>query len=492
MTVPSRDSNNDAPKPPLLLRLLRPVIAVPALIVSLILIAPIIYRSSQFYGIPSIEPIVDPEVDGRVTLSDDENAFTFYRRAVSMLPQVSVSLDIGVGVKAMESGQRWDAIPHDVRDHLDRCQAALSEWKRGADLNEAYYLDVADFSYSTTLPLTQDLRTFSHLAALQALRSLHRGNADEAWIWLRAYFRSSRHSGLHGVAIERFVGIALHAEAARSIIYWARRPEVTLEQLQQALTEVREIDLLTPRASATLKAEAIVASNVLDNSRDTWKLIRNRKIHAGLMPAYLFIKGDPQLSRDLVRHVFANYLSQCDKSPCDRVNAARLIGLYQPTGLESPRLMDPDQLYEAVMNSLIAFHLVPTFSQLVSAYDVERSRQDALELCLLVETYRRKHGSYPEKLQALVPDFIADVPIDWMGSSPTDRMLLVRRDVEFPLLDSTESDSGQTVSRPCLTIYGRGRVAGDDDGNLDYNADAGLRILLPDTESRDESSSPKS
>ncbi len=490
MTVSTEDSINEPPKPPLLLRLLRPLIVIPTLIVTLIAIAPIIYRSSQFYGIPPIEPIVDPEVDGRVTLSDHENAFTFYRRAASMLPSAPSSVDIRVGMKAIDSDQNWDAVSQDVRDHLDLCQAALAEWKLGTDLDEAHYLDVADFNYSTQLPLTQELRTFSELAALQALRALHQGNADESWVWLRASLRSSRHSGAHGVAIERFVGIALHTGAARSIVYWARRPEVTSEQLQQALKEIREIDRLTLKASVTLKAEAVVASNVLENSHDTWMLIRNRQIHAGLMPAYLFIKGDPELSHDLVRHVFANYLSQCDKSPCDRVNAARLIGLYRPTGKESPPLMDPDKLYEAVMNSGIAFHLVPTFSQLVSAVDIERSRQDALELCLLVEMYRRKHGDYPETLQALVPEFIVEVPTDWMGSASTDRMLLVRRDVKMPLLDSTERESGQTETRPCLVIYGRGRVPGDGGGDLDYDADAGLRILLPNNGIRDESTTP--
>jgi hypothetical protein len=492
MTVPTPDSINDAPKPPLLLRLLRPAIAIPVLIVTSIATAPIIYRSSQFYGIPPIDPIVNPEVDGRVILSDDENAFTYYKRAVSILPPVPVSINIGVGIKAIESGQGWDAIPQSLRDYLELCQPALAEWKLGTDLDDAHYLDVADFSYSTLLPLTHELHTFSRLATLQVLRSLHQGKTDEAWVWLRASFRSSRHPGLHGVAIERLVGMGLHARAARSIVYWAGHSEVTSEQLQHALDEVRESDRLTPKMSTTLKAEAILASNVFDNDRDTRLLVQNRRISTGLLPAYLFVKGDPQLSRELMRHVFANYLSQCDKSPCNREKAARLFGLYRPTGKESPPLMDPDKLHEAVKNSVLAFHLVPSFSQLVSVIDVERSRQDALELCLLVEIYRRKHGDYPETLRALVPEFIADVPIDWMGSSPTDRMLLVRRDVDVTLLNSAESESNQTETRPCLIIYGRGRVAGDGSGNLDYNADAGLRILLPDSGSDGESTTPSS
>jgi hypothetical protein len=492
MTEPAADSINDAPKPPLLLRLLRPVIAIPALIVTLIAVAPIIYRSSQFSGIPPIGPIVDPEVDGRVTLSDNENAFTFYKRAVSLLPTASGAIDIRSGIGAIDPDQQWDDVPEDVRDHLDRCQAALTEWKLGTDLDDAHYLDVADFSYSTQLPLTQDLRTFSRLATLQVLRSLDQGKTDEAWVWLRASFRSSRHAGLHGVAIERLVGTALHAGSARSIVYWARRPEVTSEQLQRALKEIREIDRLTPKASVTLKAEAIVASNVLDNSRDTWMLVQNRRISTGLLPAYLFVKGDPELSRELVRHVFANYLSQCDKSPCDREKAARRFGLYRPTGKESPPLMDPDKLHEAVMKSVLAFHLVPSFSQLVSVFDIERSRQDALELCLLVEMYRRTHGNYPETLQALVPEFIVDVPTDWMGSSTADKMLLVRRNVEVPLLESDVSESGKTATRPCLIIYGRGRVAGDNGGDFDDYADVGLRILLPDAGSHDEAAMPSS
>ena len=106
MADSAADPIDDAPRQPVLLRLLRPAFAIPALVVALIVAAPIVYRSSQFYGIPAIEPIVDPEIDGRVVLLDASNAFTFYKRAVSMLPSISGSIDIRVGIEAIDSDQK--------------------------------------------------------------------------------------------------------------------------------------------------------------------------------------------------------------------------------------------------------------------------------------------------------------------------------------------------------------------------------------------------
>ena len=48
--------------------------------------------------------------------------------------------------------------------------------------------------------------------------------------------------------------------------------------------------------------------------------------------------------------------------------------------------------------------------------------------------------------------------------------------------ESDEPESEQSVLRPCLTIYGRGRDGSDGGGDLDHGNDVGLRILIPLTE----------
>lgn len=477
MSEAKTDSVSDPPKLPILLWLLRPAVAVPLVIIALLAAAPIVYRSTQFYGIPPIDPIVDPEIDGRVVLPANENAFTFYRRAVAMLPAVSGSTDDGAGVTAIDRGEDWMVVPSDVRDRLEKCQPALTEWKLGTELDDGHYLDVADFHYSTVLSDVQALRRFSNLATLNMLRYLSEGKTDEAWAWLRAALRSSRHAGQHGVAIERLVGISIHHQTAKAIVHWAAQNEVSNEQLLQALADVREVYRLTTATSATMKAEAILAANTLkDPHKSSLLLPKSSGITQGLMRAYMFVKGDPELGRELIRHAFSNYLSQCDLRPSERTPAISRFGLYRPTGKEVPSLMEPSQLSDAVTNSLLAKRLVQGQNHVIMACDLERSRQAALELCILFEIYRRKYRDYPDTLDALVPEFVPEVPRDWLGASPSEKMLLATGKKEI----TSDAPNTPVAVRPCLIIYGRGRVAGDGGGDFRYDNDVGLRILLPD------------
>ena len=463
----------------ILLWLLRSVVAIPIAILVVIAAAPIVYRSTQFYGIPPIDQLVDPEIDGRVVMPSDENAFTFYRCATQLLPSDSEMINVRAGIEIIDRGESWTAVPADVRNHLDECQPALAQWKLGTELDSAHYLDVADYNYSTMLPVVQDLRRFSHLATLQMSRCLAAGKTAEAWSWLKALVRSSRHVGKQGVSIERLVGIAIHEAACESILMWARHDSVTGELLEAAIRDLREANLLTLATSDTMKAEAVVASNVMTNSRDIHLLVRNNFKPAAMLRGYLFVKGEPGLSNELMRHVFANYLSQCDLPPFERDQLPGVLSLYRPTGTEVPPLMNPETLQDAVLASVLARSIVAPHCQVITACDLERSRQTALELCLLFELYRRRHGDYPETLAALVPEFIADVPVDWMGASSADKMLCVRSKLKFAPDNVPDSASAQPVTRPCLVIYGRGRVAGDGGGDLRYDNDVGLRILLP-------------
>jgi hypothetical protein len=100
----------------------------------------------------------------------------------------------------------------------------------------------------------------------------------------------------------------------------------------------------------------------------------------------------------------------------------------------------------------------------------------------MVEMFRRKHGRYPETLEALVPEFISEVPRDWMGASPAEKMLLVRSQPEpiEPLEGgSVETALDEQPSAGGLIIYSRGRTPGDGGGTVDDSSDVGIRIPIP-------------
>ena len=478
---PTVEADPDKPRSPLAF-IFRLIVIVPLTILVVIVAVPIVYRATRFRGIPPIEEIVDREVEGRFVVEDDRNAFTLYKSAVSMLPPLTNDLDTDEGREAVRTGRGWAAIMPELRQYVEDSQGALAEWKLGTERDEAVYTEIATADFAALIPVTQELRAFGRLAVLQALRDLDEGKPDEAWQWLRALMRSSRHTGKHGFLIERFVGIALHQLAAESIAAWASNDQVTLDDLQTALSELQEIHRMTAPNSDSLKVEYIVSTNTISNARSLKDMLGygGPGVPDPLKSAYLFVNGEPQLSLIVMRHVFANYLSQCDLPPYERVKASTSLDLYLPTGKESPPLMDPGPLNAAVMRSVLARLVVPSVSNCVTALDCEHARQDALELSLMAEMFRRKHGEYPETLEALVPEFLSEVPRDWMGSVPAEKMLLIRVEpepVELPE-GGSEPVLNELPSAGGLIIYSRGRISGDGGGTIDDGSDVGIRIPI--------------
>ena len=180
----------------------------------------------------------------------------------------------------------------------------------------------------------------------------------------------------------------------------------------------------------------------------------------------------------LNRRWYANLLSQCDLPRWERSLASSRTGLFQPTGAERPELIDPAVLSDLSQRSPLANLLFPSVS-FCEYGDSEQVRQTALELCLAAELFRRRHGRHPESLDALVPDFIDEIPRDVYGSGPTDRMLMISREAE-PLDEASE----ETPPPPGLIIYSRGLDGSDDAGNIEGLMDVGLRIPLPQSEAK--------
>lgn len=469
----------DRPRSPLML-LFRPMVLIPVSLVLLAALAPVIYRSTRFTGIPAIEEIVQKD-DLRQVVKDEDNAYTFYKSAVAMLP--ATSLDLGVGMQALRERRSWAAVPGPVKDYLSSTETAMAEWRLGTERDRAVYLDVATASFSSLIPVTQDLRQFARLAVLQSLKDLEEGETGQAWQWLRAMLRSSRHTGQRGFIIERLVGVAIHKMAADALAVWATHEKVTEADLQMALTEIREIDKLTVSHSTALKAEYLTGVNSISRSGAFDDLARMGGIGIPKQAAgaYMFINGEPQLSCLLYRHVFANYLSQCDRPRYDRQYVSGRFDLFLPTGKETPKLMAPAKLEAAVDRSILARMLLPAVATCITAFDLERARQTALELAIQMEIFRRRHGTYPAALADLVPELIPEVPRDLMGADPSERMLMVKRDFDSEAAPPGAPAAEQARPAEGLVIYSRGREPGDDGGSIEGSRDVGVRIPLPDS-----------
>jgi hypothetical protein len=78
----------------------------------------------------------------------------------------------------------------------------------------------------------------------------------------------------------------------------------------------------------------------------------------------------------------------------------------------APGQLDPVRIQQIAQRSPVARMLMPAFVQVDSALLKQASHQAAIETVLAAQAYRRDHGSFPEKLSQLVPDYLEIVPVN--------------------------------------------------------------------------------
>lgn len=454
--------------------LLRPWVLISLTVVMFLVAAPLVYRSTRFTGIPPIGEEVSKS-DQPPELESEENAFTFYQAAWDRMPQDLYDRHIDEAADAvLVDGAA--GVPDTVAGLLETHREMLNEWKRGTELNSGVDPEPARaFWFSDSH--ARNSRPITWLAAIRAAKSLEEGKAGEAWSWLRALLRYSRHIGQHATLYERQVGIWFHAIACDQVAAWATHTNVDERLLRQALKELRELDQLTPSNSSVYRSEYRSTMKLLSSQAELLEFCNVRLLQRPILDgvpvplqrSYLFVHGEPELTQLLLRHVFANVLTQVDRPRWERTLAGTRVDLFTPTGKEKPSLMNPADLDQAVRRSKLARRLAPSLYSL-TAMDQERATQSILETCMAVELFRRRHDEYPQSLANLIPEFVSEIPRDPFGSTSSDRLLMLHR------------EAGEDVSldekslRPGVIIYSVGENGIDDGGLFSRYRDICLRL----------------
>ena len=89
-------------------------------------------------------------------------------------------------------------------------------------------------------------------------------------------------------------------------------------------------------------------------------------------------------------------------------------------------LPSSSQLDDWVWRFQLRETLMSDFQHIVRRADRAEVRNSLLKTVLGLEIYRRQHGSYPETLALLVPDFMSEIPDDIYD--PSESRLKYRRD----------------------------------------------------------------
>ena len=405
--------------PSLLRRIVRnPWFLIPVIFLSLLLIAGFGFRMSRIAGLPDIGDPFDVEVFTAFEVSDEENAFAAYRIAVDKLEPVTGSVQ---GMIDVSGSVRWSTADEEFLQWWKVNRPGLDLWREGTARAHGMYLPFDQLHVSVLLPVTQELKRFVQLALLEAKRREENGDHEEAWQWYRAVFRASRHSGMHGVMIERRAGAAHHKMAADRIIRWAAFPAINAELLRQALDDVQSDYQLTAPNSRVLKGEYIMWMNSLAQLEEgDYSLLRHFVPTRGTnsfkgVGLVLGLLNEPELSRRVVRQLFGNWLSQIDLRRA--VRAPTIPGelfLFDVSGVDSDEgdLLPAEEIQSFVQKSLIGRTGFASMEQFDLEVTKEQARQAALVVLLAAQWYHREHGRYPEQAADLLTEYLDTLPVD--------------------------------------------------------------------------------
>ncbi|MAG94930.1 MAG: hypothetical protein CMJ48_14480 [Planctomycetaceae bacterium] len=430
----------------IVLALLRPNTAILLVLVVLLLSSPLIYRASRLSGLPDIPPPFDLNRYGTVTIDPKDNAHEFYKKASPLLIGES-GLDADEYEQALEEG--WPAASEDVRKWVADNQPAIALWREGTAKPDALGHQPKDSRIDLLLPSIQTLRVSARLAVLDGSRLEAEGQPQEAWGVYRALFRSSRHCGRHGTMIERLVGIAIHAIVVESIQKWAANPDVDSEMLRRALDQVSTDYEMTALTSTAFQSEYFMAMSALDDPNlvaflKGGMLGRLRRLGPsviGELPTgpVLFLCNEPELSRRVTKHAFANWLAQVDKPRHARTRQhGGYLKLFDPVPGAKAGTLTPAELEKHFMSSLVARILLPAMSNLDAAVTREQAKQACLVVILAAHAYHRDHGEFPGRIEDLRDGYLDKLPADPFGKA--DEAIHYRRIGERGVVWSIDDD----------------------------------------------------
>ncbi|MEX0715221.1 MAG: hypothetical protein WD066_01470 [Planctomycetaceae bacterium] len=432
-------------------------VIVPAVFLAAGLIAAFIYRHQRLADLPDPGDPFAAVADE--VLAHEENAFADYAAAANQL----VAADALLATERDEALERgWDSATPNVRDWLAQNRPALDHWRRGA-AKPAFRFEerenlVSLEQLASRQTLFDRLSELAKAARLEAARLEAQGDVAEAWNWHRAVFRCGRHRAQHGLFDDRIAGTKLHELAVDGIRRWSAAPGVDADLLSRALADVREDDRLTPSVETLLRNEYIAAMRRLDDPE--WFAKAGRDGGAGPIP--LFFLHEPEYSRRVVRHVFANWRRELveplpTRQPL-KSNAPRIYAAA-PEHADAPVA---ERLRGWLDESVIAPMTLPAVPQLDEAILSERARQTCLLAALAVQRAFRTDGRLPERLDELVGEAF-ETPTD--PYSLTGEPIRYRREDAEAIVWSVGSDG--------VDGEGRSRLEGG------VSDDIGLRIDTP-------------
>ncbi|MDB5385866.1 MAG: hypothetical protein JWM11_1512, partial [Planctomycetaceae bacterium] len=266
------------------------------------------------------------------------------------------------------------------------------------------------------LSWVQCLRSAARLLVARAMSRLSEGDLNAAWNDLHSVARLGRLLSQHPLIVGNLIGVAIEANGLnghRSLL--SRR--LSQEQALRFLDAMKAIPEMPDQTLALDYGERAMFLEILQL---TWqgKNILSDEVNL----AAVFSGQDINLA---MRHgnTYFDQLTGAQrlKSFQKQMTAAeevrsrlyrRLAKTVTPQNVAAGLVFTPRNEITVQMTDLILGLVRPAGTQFIRAKLQAKVRFDLLRLGYALAAYRAEHREYPEKLEALTPRFLKEIPLD--------------------------------------------------------------------------------
>jgi hypothetical protein len=285
-----------------------------------------------------------------------------------------------------------------LRQRLDEAKPALDEVKGLSELpNGRFPIAYAPNPLNTMLPEQQKLRRVIQLLNRDSMAYAEAGEAHQAIESCCGAFNAARAIGDEPIAITQLVRVAGAIIASRTAERILAQTEPELDDLKR-LQAVVEREDAHPYESITWRGDRAFVNATLE------------AIESGAMSLSELAESPPDWSDQLLAFAIQDYVRGLH--PQLFVYSARVQAASElPPKLRRPEMQQIEREMRQAWGNPVTL-LMAAFLKLDDAF----SRSHAILRCqaaaCAAERYRRLHGDWPESLDQLTPDLIAEVPID--------------------------------------------------------------------------------
>jgi hypothetical protein len=349
----------------------------------------------------------------RAAVPDAENAALQVQAADALLPKSWLaSASSGPSLEEEEVDQAkppvriGEATSRALRGELGKAAPALASARRLAEMPRGRYaLAWSADGMGTLMPHTQQVRQVARLLHLDAVLRAHDGDVDGALASCRATLNTGRSVGDEPAVISQLQRLFCQRLAVHGLeraLAQAEASEPALAAVQRALDEEGQqpLQLIAVRGERAIIHQFLAVTEAGRLDRPGY----NIKSQTG---SYRVDDAADAVRAHSAHAAYLRYLTEL-------VEIAKLPPEQQAERLQRPGLEPPPH----------SIKLLEALSK--GGNEVETARRFHADLGLLrcavagvaAERYRRAHGRWPDRLEALVPDYLSAVPANPFDGRP--------------------------------------------------------------------------